>query len=310
MTMSTITVPARERQSMSPPTLRTFFIATFAISWSIGILLSIFPDQAAKIFGPMGYTNPAFILLVYTPGIVAIALILRHYGFRGLVRFFGRMTLWRMSPIWWLLLVVGVPAMFYFGAVIKGTMGDRFPFTPWYAVLPALLPALLIGPIEELGWRGIALPLLQRKFTPLTSSLILGVVIAIWHTPAFFFLSGTKQSTWALGPFFVGIVAISVILTGMFNASGGSLLIAFLFHAQVNGPAWPDAQPWDDYLFVVLALVIVWVNRKAMFSRLDSATALLRDRKEGATLYRPQSDLPGLSTYPPGAPVPSAHSSR
>ena len=83
---------------------------------------------------------------------------------------------------------------------------------------------------------------MQRRLAPLWSALIIGVVWAVsWHTPAFF-LSGTKQSAWSFGPFFLGVVAISVILTAMFNSSRGSLLIAVLFHAQINGPAWPDAQ--------------------------------------------------------------------
>ncbi|WP_297342580.1 type II CAAX endopeptidase family protein [Amnibacterium sp.] len=260
---------------MSMRTLRTFFLATFVLSWSVGVLLSVFPTQAAGLFGPMSNTNPAFILIVYTPGIVAVVLVVWHYGFRGLGAYLRRFALWRMSWSWWLLLVIGMPAVVYAGAAVKGTLGDPFPFTPWFAVFPALIPALLIGPLEELGWRGVALPLLQRRFAPLWASLILGVVIALWHTPAFFFLSGTKQSTWALGPFFLGIVAISVILTGMFNASRGSLLVAFLFHAQVNGPAWPDVQPWDDYLFVAVAIVVVLVNRRTMLTRGAGATAVL-----------------------------------
>ena len=183
---------------------------------------------------------------------------------------------------WW----SGCPRCSTLGAAVKGTLGDPFPFAPWYAVLPALLPALLIGPIEELGWRGIALPLLQRRLAPLWASLILGVVVAVWHTPAFF-LSGTKQSAWAIGPFFLGVVAISVILAAMFNASRGSLLVAVLFHAQMNGPAWPDAQPWDMYLFVVVAVVVVLVNRKAMLSRAAGATAVLIDGDGPADRHRP-----------------------
>jgi membrane protease YdiL (CAAX protease family) len=188
--------------------------------------------------------------------------------------------MWRMAARWWLLLLVGLPAVFYAGAAVKGTLGEGFPFSPWYSVVPALIPALLIGPIEELGWRGIALPLLQRRLAPLWASLILGVVWAVWHTPAFFLMSGTKQSGWDFGPFFVGVVAISVILAAMFNKSGGSLLVAFVFHAQINGPAWPDAQPWDMYLFVAVAAVVVLVNRKAMLSRTAGATAILIDGDE------------------------------
>ena len=196
-----------------------------------------------------------------------------------------------MPAGWWLLLVIGLPAVFYLGAAVNGTLSDPFPFAPWYAVLPALLPALLIGPIEELGWRGIALPLLQRRLAPLWASLILGVVIAVWHTPAFF-LGGTKQSAWSYWPFFLGVVAISVILTAMFNASRGSLLVAVLFHAQVNGPAWPDAQPWDMYLFVVVAAVVVLVNRKAMLSRAAGATAILIDDGDPTPVRQPSQDGP------------------
>jgi membrane protease YdiL (CAAX protease family) len=277
---------------MSLQTLRTFFIATFVLSWGVGALFAAFPDRAEVLFGPMGYTNPAFILIVYTPGIVALVLVVRHYGIRGLGRLLQRLTLRRMSATWWLILLVGMPAVFYAGAAIKGTLGDPFPFTPWYAVLPALIPALFIGPIEELGWRGVALPLLQRRFAPLWASLILGVVVGVWHTPAFF-LSGTKQSAWAIGPFLLGVVAISVILTALFNASRGSLLVAVIFHAQMNGPAWPDAQPWDMYLFAVVAAVVVLVNRKAMLSRAGVATAVLID--EPAPPLSPAEPAPALT---------------
>lgn len=84
------------------------------------------------------------------------------------------------------------------------------------------------------------------------------------------------QSGWSLGPFLLGVVAISVILTAIFNASRGSLLVAVLFHAQMNGPAWPDAQPWDEYLFVVVAVVVVLVKRKTMLSRAAGSIAVLR----------------------------------
>ena len=219
-----------------------FFAATFAVSWGLGVLVVAFMDQVEPIFGPMGYTNPAFILMVYAPGFVGVFMVWRHYGAPARA-FLRRLTLWRMGAGVVAAAARRDAAVFYAGAAVTGNVDD-FPFDPWYAVLPALLPAFLIGPIEELGWRGVALPLLQRRYAPLWAGLIVGVVSAIWHTPAFL-MSGTKQSAWSFWPFFFGVVAIGVILTPMFNAAGGSLLVAVLFHAQMNGPAWPDAQPWD-----------------------------------------------------------------
>jgi len=113
------------------------------------------------------------------------------------------------------------------------------------------------------------------------AGLALGRVVAFWHTPSFL-LSGTKQSAWAFWPFFLGVVAISVILTPMFNAAKGSLLVAGLFHAQMNNPIWPDAQPWDMWLFVTVAVVVAVVNRRALLDRVEAATAIVMSGHEPA----------------------------
>jgi hypothetical protein len=76
------------------------------------------------------------------------------------------------------------------------------------------------------------------------------------------------------------VVAISVILTPMFNAAGGSLLVAALFHFQMNGPAWPDAQPWDTLVFVAVAVVVVLLNWKAMLTREGAVTGVLMPGEE------------------------------
>lgn len=306
------TALARNRSPLAPSrhgpltsrSVRAFFVGTFAVSWSIGMLMVVFMDQVEAIFGPMGYTNPVFILVVYSPGFVGLFMVWRHYGLHGLAGMLRRFTLWRMSVGWWLLLLVGMPAVFYAGAVITGNVAD-FPFHPWYGVLPALIPAFFIGPIEELGWRGVALPLLQRRFAPIWSALIVGVVAAVWHIPAFL-MSGTKQAAWSLGPFFLGVVAISVILTPMFNAARGSLLVAALFHAQMNGPAWPDAQPWDMLGFVVVAVLVVWFNRHTMFTRGSGATSVLMEAEEADVSPRARSS----SRSTPSGIVPAGSSPR
>jgi len=255
-----------------------FLALTFGLTWGIAGFAILFPELLERLSGRIGYTNPLFILAVYAPGIAGVLLVWRYHGITGIGRYLRRLTLWRMPRTWWLLLILGIPAIYFAGAALKGALqgrpDDLFPFSPWYAVLPAMAAALLIGPIEEFGWRGFALPLLQRRMAPFWAGLLLGLIWAIWHLPAFA-LSGTPQSEWSLPAFFVGVVALSVIMTPLFNATRGSLLAAALFHFQCNAPVWPDAQPWDTPLFVLAAAAVTWFNRKTLFDRRGAVTEIL-----------------------------------
>ena len=256
------------RNPMTTKALAPFLALTFILTWGLAALLILFYEQIVAIFGEISTTNPLYILAVYSPGFAGIFLVWRHYGLKGLGSFFQRLTLWRAPMTWWLFLILGIPVLFYVGAAFKGTLRDPFPFSPWYQVLPALGLALFLGPIEEFGWRGLALPLLQRKFAPFWAGLLLGLIWAVWHIPAFL-MSGTPQSSWAFVPFFAGVVAISVVQTPLFNASRGSLLIAVIYHFQMMNPIWPDAQPWDSLLIIIAAVIIVWLNRNTMFHQGD-----------------------------------------
>jgi len=263
---------ATSRMSFS---LAPFFAIAFGLTWGIGALMILFAAQIETIFGPIGYTNPLFILAVYAPAIAGVFLVWRHYGLTGLGSYLRRLTLWRMPFGWWAFLVLGIPAVFYLGAIIEGKLTDPFPFSRWYSLLPAVAIALVIGPVEEFGWRGVALPLLQRRFAPLWASLVLGTVWGIWHLPAFF-ISGTPQSALSFGTFFVAALAVTVILTPMFNAARGSILIPVLYHWQLNNPLWPESEQWVTFVLTMAAVGIVLLNRRTMLCHDGAVTEVVR----------------------------------
>lgn len=268
--MSTAIPP---RTPMTTRTVIGFFALAFVLSWGVAVIALGFAEQLEPIFGPIGLTNPLFFIAVYAPAISGIGLVLKHFGVQGLRSFLKRLTLWRMPTGWAFYLLLGIPAAFYVGAWLKGSELS-FPFTPWYAVVPALLLMMALGPMEEFGWRGVALPLLQRRFRPIWADLILSTLWATWHLPAFL-LSGTPHSEWSFPIFFIGVVSISFILTPLFNAASGSILIAAVYHFQMNNPIWPDAQPYDSLIFAGLAVLTIVINRRAMFSRTSGVTSVL-----------------------------------
>ena len=90
-----------------------------------------------------------------------------------------------------------------------------------------------------------------------------------------FLLSGTQQSTWSFIPFFTGTIAVSVIMTALFNASRGSILLPAVMHFQLINPIWPDAQPYDTLFFVAAAIVVVWLNRDSLLTGTGALTAVI-----------------------------------
>jgi membrane protease YdiL (CAAX protease family) len=265
-----------ERPGMTVKTIVPFLALTFGLSWGIAALLIFFTDQMVAIFGEITNRNPLYILMSISPGLVGVFLVWRYYGLKGVGSFLRRLTLWRMPKVWWIYMIVGIPILAYLAAALNGTISDPFPFSPWYLAFPALFQSLfLLGTNEEFGWRGIVQPLLQRKMSPLLAGLIVGFIWAFWHLPAFLFGGGVQYGAWAVLPFFGGVMALSVILTPMFNSSRGSLLVAYLYHFQVMNPIFPDGQPWDNVISAIIAVIIVVLNRKTMFKKGSGVTEVL-----------------------------------
>lgn len=137
-----------------------FLTLTFVMTWGIAALIILFPERVTIIFGELSISNPLFILAVYSPGFAGIFMVCKMYGLKSLPSFFRRLTLWR-GPVWgWIFAILGIPAIMYAGAILTGTISEPFPFSSWSLAIPALALALFLGPVEEFGWRGIALPLL------------------------------------------------------------------------------------------------------------------------------------------------------
>ncbi len=244
-----------------------FLLIAFGLAWGILGLYVFLPGTMGAVFGQLTCNHPLFYLAVYSPAIAAFIIVARTGGTTGLRRFLKRALLWRCSMAWYTFLLFGVPLIFIGGSAIKGNLfNEPFPFSTIQSLFAALVFAAIKGPMEEFGWRGLALPLLQRKMAPLWAGLILGVIWGLWHFPAFI-LSGTQQSDWSFAAFFTGCLAISVIATALFNQSHGSILLAAFFHFSLINPVFPDAQPYDTYLLIVVAALIVWWKRKGMFKQ-------------------------------------------
>jgi membrane protease YdiL (CAAX protease family) len=157
------------------------------------------------------------------------------------------MVQWRAGVQWYLLILLGIPILNLLAfLVVPGTFADFVaPSSRFVRVyLSEMVFSLTIGvaPLwEEVGWRGFALPGMQRLHGPVMGTIILGLLWGVWHLPFFFGpLAQTGpdatfiRASIALVEFSIGLTGLSVVMTWVLNNCRGSTLLAILFHAAFD----------------------------------------------------------------------------
>ena len=253
----------------------TFFVLAFALSWILESPLVFLQDT---VTGTQGLV--LVILASNVPSLLAIVLTAIVLGRGALRKLLGRLLIWRVDPRWYLVVILG-PLALAGGMVALNTFvgGPALSLsTPLLGVAFflafSIFPGSALG--EELGWRGYALPRLQSGRSALSASLILGVIWAFYHLPLFF-TGQAFRSPSLLVPFVLSGLALSVILTWVYNSTGGSLLLVVLLHAAANLPLTLLLEPLGSRamvpfmfyvaLMVVAAIVVVIVAGHAHLSR-------------------------------------------
>jgi membrane protease YdiL (CAAX protease family) len=245
--------------------LVVFFVAVFAWTWGLAALFVMAPDWVETSFGPISATQPLFILAVYAPSLLSLVLTAVFEGGAGLRNLLARLNPLR-APLWWF---VVIPVAFVIIALVPGLVawvigrGEAPAFAGWAFVGSALTVMFLAepGPLgEELGWRGFALPRMHTIWSPRKASLILGVIWAVWHLPAFF-ISGSPQQALALPFFIAGAISISVMASWLFVNTAGSVLLSMLLHRMANGANDITGVTFETYAvgtMVVAALLLAF----------------------------------------------------
>ncbi len=252
----------------------TFFVLTYALSWILESPLVLLRDT---LTGTQGLV--LVLLASNVPSLIAIVLTAIVLGRGALRKLLGRLLIWRLDPRWYL--VVLGPVALAGGMVTLNVFVEGPAISVGVPLLTAVImlafsifPGSALG--EEIGWRGYALPRLQAGRSALSASLILGVVWGFYHLPLFFTGQAARPPS-LFAPFVISTIALSVILTWVYNSTGGSLLMVVLIHATFNLPLTLMIQPLGSQgtlpfllwcgLAVVVAIVVVIVAGPAHLSR-------------------------------------------
>ena len=225
---NTATVPNDSRY------LSAYFILAYAISWSIGVPLALAHQGIIPEIMPQ-WTH---YLIAYGPMISALIVTGIGQGLPGLKELGRRMFMWRVCPKWWIVsfspLIIGFVSIWILnrltGSEVDLSKLGTVNYLPPLGIGAWLLWFFTFGLGEETGWRGYALPRLQKGRSALGATMILAVFWALWHLPQFFYLfEPSIAAGWVIGLF-----AGAVFLTWLYNSAKDSILMASIWHACFN----------------------------------------------------------------------------
>lgn len=265
-----------------------FFLITFIWSWMVWTPLVLgslkiipIPDNLLSIL-----TLPIIMLGVFGPLVGALFVLHQEKG-KGSSRKYLRSFLdfhlgWKayLIPI----IIFGGSTFFaWFFPELFGEKRLSMLLPNIWSFFPYLLIMILLGGgQEEFGWRGYALPLLEKQFGIWFANIILGIIWACWHLPLWF-ITGTSQTYMNFGGFIFLIVGYSFILSWLREVSGGKPFSGLFVHGLFNAfiPLMPTLimqkdmpQPrfwiWVTLTFLIGILITILRDKKCVIQNVHA----------------------------------------
>jgi membrane protease YdiL (CAAX protease family) len=235
-----------------------FLAATFLWAWLLwGYWIPAMPPGGLQM-------SPAFLVSAIlgglAPSLAAIAVAWTLSGRAGVASLLAPLVRWRVAPAWYAFALLTAPAVTFVIVALQAMVigGDRV------VDIGALIPVLLIWPLmaglgEEIGWRGFLLPHLQPRLGVLPTALVIGAIWGLWHLPADY-IALKAYGAWFVPAFLVNgpivLTAHAIIMSWLWNRTGGNLLLMVLYHLTITATAMLAPPGFADGAAGVLAAAI------------------------------------------------------
>ena len=221
--------------------LIAYFILIYVVSWTIWSPIVASAQGWVKwnvpyalyYFGSFGPMLAALIITALTEG---------RFGIRDLLR---RTIKWRMEVRYYAFAILVPMGLFTLARLLNRVITSEWPnlnllgkadYLPYLGPLGVLgLWLFTYGLGEETGWRGFALPHLQKNRSAASATLILAMLWATWHLPAFLFRDTyVELGLFGFPMFAIMMIFSTMVFTWLYNSTQGSVFIVIIFHAVFN----------------------------------------------------------------------------
>jgi membrane protease YdiL (CAAX protease family) len=212
-----------------------------ALSWSVFIPIALSANGLIPVQIPLKY----HYLGSFGPMVAAFIVIALTRGSQGIRYLLAGIGKWRVEARYYAFAILAPVALFILAILLNRLVTGAWPdlsllgeadYLPYLGPLAVLgLWLLTYGLGEETGWRGYALPRLQRTRPATSATLILAILWAGWHVPALFYRDTyIELGLLAFPMLLVSLIFAAMVFTWLYNSTQGSILLVILFHAVFN----------------------------------------------------------------------------
>ncbi|MFN7943403.1 MAG: type II CAAX endopeptidase family protein [Thermoanaerobaculia bacterium] len=242
--------------------LLKFFSLTYIVSWTLWIAAAVI--AAPQHPGLRAISGFLYLVGVFSPALVALALTARVDGRAGLLSLLRRTLAWSVGMRWYVFALGYMATIKLTSALILRIGTGEWPAfgqEPVYIMAIAIPFSTPAQAGEEIGWRGYALSPLSARVGLSSASLLLGTIWAFWHLP-FFFMAGTDKSGQSFPMYLLSVTALSVAMAWLYWQTNRSLLLTMLMHAAVNNTkdVVPSAASGATSAFSLSSSPVAWLS--------------------------------------------------
>jgi membrane protease YdiL (CAAX protease family) len=190
---------------------------------------------------------------------IASYILLKRWGeIDGFRSFLKRNFAFKASANYYALIAFYLTIHFVIPILLAST--DR-KMAIYYGIL--VIPINIVGGgLEEIGWRGILQPYLEKYMPFSWATIIVAVIWTTWHLPLWF-IAGTSQYATSFSLFGVSVLGLAFILAAIRKITN-NIFLCILFHSCINSfsgvlmPRQNFSTFLTTFVEIILALVTVF----------------------------------------------------
>ena len=246
-------------------------LSTKFLSWTFALMALTWGVCAVCSMNGIFIGDNVFLFAIYIAGgyspTIASFIVLKQSGqVENFVEWLKGIFDFKHKPVVYLMVI----ALSVVSLVLGGLIAGYEQYLPLYFIFIQVPAMIFGGGLEELGWRHILQPELEKKLTFTMSTIIVSIIWWFWHLPLFY-VSGVWQYGRNFAIFGISVIGIGFALA-VIKKKTGSTWLCVLFHACTN--AWASIVAVNENTLATIAGAVALVIISSVWVKMESKDKL------------------------------------